>query len=75
MDYVEVVEGIKEGYEADVLDPELQLANGTNRKDNLSDDEDIARPTGNDSDEDFDITKYRDDPNLRLKDSDDTSIR
>lgn len=74
MDYVEVVEGIKEGYEADVLDPELELSGGSNLKDMLSDEEDPAKPPENESDEDFDITKYRDHPNLRVT-SEDASIR
>lgn len=74
---MEVVEGIKEGYEADVLDPELELANDSGRKDNISDEDDTSKPSGYESDEDFDITKYRDDPNLRLKDigEDNTPIR
>ena len=68
------MEGIKEGYEADVLDPELELGGGSHLKDMLSDEEDTSKPPENESDEDFDITKYRDDPNLRLN-SEDTSIR
>lgn len=77
LDYVEVVEGIKEGYEADVLDPEMEeLSNDTSRKDNISDEDDTSKPSGYESDEDFDITKYRDDPNLRIKDiGEDTPIR
>lgn len=73
---MEVVEGIKEGYEADVLDPELELANDPNRKDNISDEDETSKHTGYESDEDFDIRQYQDDVNLRLREiGEDTPIR
>lgn len=53
-----------------------ELSNDTSRKDNISDEDDTSKPSGYESDEDFDITKYRDDPNLRIKDiGEDTPIR
>ncbi|XP_012288677.1 histone-lysine N-methyltransferase eggless [Orussus abietinus] len=60
LDYVEVVEGIKEGYESDVLDPELPL--GTTQDDKRlmipSDEEDGVKRHTNDSDEDFAVGKH-----------------
>lgn len=60
LDYVEVVEGIKEGYESDVLEPEMPLSppEEDKNKSMTSDDEDNAKANGSDSDEDFDIRKY-----------------
>ena len=59
LDYVEVVEGIKDGYESDVLEPEMPISTPEDKKKCLtSDDEDNTKTNGNDSDEDFDITKY-----------------
>ncbi|XP_076233694.1 SET domain bifurcated histone lysine methyltransferase eggless [Calliopsis andreniformis] len=60
LDYVEVVEGIKEGYESDVLEPEMPLSTPEEDKKKCltSDDEDNAKTNGSDSDEDFDIRKY-----------------
>lgn len=58
LDYVEVVEGIKEGYESDVLEPEMppSASKGKN-KSATSDDEDDSK-TNADSDEDYNISKY-----------------
>ncbi|XP_046617566.1 histone-lysine N-methyltransferase eggless isoform X1 [Neodiprion virginianus] len=60
LDYVEAVEGIKDGYESDVLDPDIQndTADESGRKSNAvsEEDEETARETL-DSDEDFNIGK------------------
>lgn len=77
LDYVEVVEGIKEGYESDVLETEVSMSPTDNRQkdivENLSDDEEehTSKDNANDSDEDF-MTRY-----LRssYKKSDSSSIR
>lgn len=65
LDYVEVVEGFKEGYESDVLEPEMPISAGEDDNDKekesvkeVSDEEDTAKESANDSDEDFDINNY-----------------
>ncbi|CAK9831696.1 Histone-lysine N-methyltransferase eggless [Anthophora retusa] len=59
LDYVEVVEGIKEGYESDVLEPEMPLSTPEDKKKSMtSDDDDNSKTNANDSDEDFNISKY-----------------
>ncbi|XP_046146084.1 histone-lysine N-methyltransferase eggless [Osmia bicornis bicornis] len=58
LDYVEVVEGIKEGYESDVLEPEMPVSTSEKNKSAISDDEDNSKNNTNDSDEDFNISKY-----------------
>ncbi|EZA49535.1 hypothetical protein DMN91_006300 [Ooceraea biroi] len=62
LDYVEVVEGYKEGYESDVLEPETPDISATeddNKKSiGVSDEEDSTKKNGNDSDEDFNIDNY-----------------
>lgn len=73
LDYVEVVEGIKEGYESDVLEPEMPISTPEDKKKSMtSDDEDYTRTNTNDSDEDFDISKYA---NFNVVCSDPSSIR
>ncbi|XP_031841422.1 SET domain bifurcated histone lysine methyltransferase eggless isoform X2 [Nomia melanderi] len=73
LDYVEVVEGIKEGYESDVLEPEMPISTPEDKKKSMtSDDEDYTRANTNDSDEDFDISKYA---NFNVVRSDPSSIR
>lgn len=57
LDYVEAVEGIKDGYESDVVDPEPQEDEGEENKEKSTppseeEDEDTAREAC-DSDEDF----------------------
>lgn len=62
LDYVEVVEGFKEGYESDVLEPEMPTS--PTEKDNkkkttdVSDEEDNTKESTNGSDEDFNIDNY-----------------
>ncbi|KAL0130171.1 hypothetical protein PUN28_002046 [Cardiocondyla obscurior] len=62
LDYVEVVEGFKEGYESDVLEPEMTVSPPTedNKKKNASEEEDNTKESTNDSDEDFNINNYVD---------------
>ncbi|XP_054001755.1 histone-lysine N-methyltransferase eggless [Hylaeus anthracinus] len=73
LDYVEVVEGIKEGYESDVLEPEMPISTPEDKKKSItSDDEDNTKTNGNDSDEDFDITKYA---NFNVDSTEPSSIR
>lgn len=55
LDYVEVVENIKEGYEADVLDPDLPV---DSPKERPGEDERGARRKEPDGDADFDIRQY-----------------
>lgn len=58
---MEVVEGFKEGYESDVLEPEMPLpaAEDDKKKPNdISDEEDNTKENTNDSDEDFNIDNY-----------------
>jgi len=59
---VEVVEGYKEGYESDVLEPEtldISATENDNKKTiDVSDEEDNMKENGNDSDEDFNIDNY-----------------
>ncbi|XP_011144404.1 histone-lysine N-methyltransferase eggless isoform X2 [Harpegnathos saltator] len=59
LDYVEVVEGIKEGYESDVLETEESMSptDDQEKDDVLSDEEDTSKENANDSDEDY-ITNY-----------------
>ncbi|XP_039301848.1 histone-lysine N-methyltransferase eggless isoform X2 [Solenopsis invicta] len=63
LDYVEVVEGFKEGYESDVLESEMPMspAENDNKKKatGMSDEEeDNTKESANDSDEDFNIDNY-----------------
>ncbi|XP_050588559.1 histone-lysine N-methyltransferase eggless isoform X2 [Bombus affinis] len=59
LDYVEVVESIKEGYESDVLESEMPLSTTEDKKKSItSDDEDNTKINANDSDEDFNVSKY-----------------
>ncbi|KAL6259594.1 hypothetical protein P5V15_009511 [Pogonomyrmex californicus] len=63
LDYVEVVEGFKEGYESDVLESEMPMspAEVTAKKKVASvsdEDEENTKETVNDSDEDFNIDSY-----------------
>lgn len=63
LDYIEVVEGFKEGYESDVLESEMSDSpeeNDDKEKESTkepSDEEDTAKESA-DSDEDFDINNY-----------------
>ncbi|XP_032664339.1 histone-lysine N-methyltransferase SETDB1 [Odontomachus brunneus] len=63
LDYVEVVEGIKEGYESDVLETEMSVSPTDDKQkdtiETLSDDEEEhnSKDNANDSDEDF-MTRY-----------------
>ncbi|OAD54674.1 Histone-lysine N-methyltransferase eggless [Eufriesea mexicana] len=73
LDYVEVVESIKEGYESDVLEPEMPLSTPENKKKSVtSDDEDNTKTNANDSDEDFNISKY---VNFNVDSTEPSSIR
>ncbi|XP_014476372.1 PREDICTED: histone-lysine N-methyltransferase SETDB1 isoform X2 [Dinoponera quadriceps] len=76
LDYVEVVEGIKEGYESDVLEAEepASPADDIDKKDSVSDEEeeDNSKDNTYDSDEDF-ITTYL--KNHSFKTSESSSIR
>lgn len=72
MDYVEVVEGIKEGYESDVLEPEMPVSTPEKNKSATSDDEDNSKNSTNDSDEDFNISKY---VNFNVDSTESSSIR
>ncbi|KAL2725053.1 histone-lysine N-methyltransferase eggless-like [Vespula squamosa] len=60
LDYVEVVEGMKEGYESDVFDSEMSLTPIEDKKKEhaASDEEYNTKNNTNDSDEDFNISKY-----------------
>lgn len=56
---MEVVESIKEGYESDVLESEMPLSTTEDKKKSItSDDEDNAKINANDSDEDFNVSRY-----------------
>lgn len=59
---MEVVEGFKEGYESDVLEPELPLSAAEDdekkKPTEMSDEEDNTKENTNDSDEDFNIDNY-----------------
>lgn len=58
---MEVVEGFKEGYESDVLEPEMPLSAAEDDKKkatDMSDEEDNTKGNTNDSDEDFNIDNY-----------------
>lgn len=60
LDYVEAVEAIKEGYESDVVEPEVQteVVDESNEKTNAATDEEEATQNNTlDSDEDFNIGK------------------
>lgn len=62
LDYVEVVEGIKEGYESDVLESEMPMSDTTEDKKksaDASEEEDNTKETDEaNSDEDFNINNY-----------------
>ncbi|KAG5343984.1 SETB1 methyltransferase, partial [Acromyrmex heyeri] len=63
LDYVEVVEGFKEGYESDVLEPEILMSpteddNKKKATDVSDEEEDNTKESTNDSDEDFNIDSY-----------------
>ncbi|XP_018338470.1 PREDICTED: histone-lysine N-methyltransferase SETDB1 isoform X2 [Trachymyrmex septentrionalis] len=63
LDYVEVVEGFKEGYESDVLEPEILMSpteddNKKKTTDVSDEEEDNTKESTNDSDEDFNIDSY-----------------
>ncbi|XP_017890661.1 histone-lysine N-methyltransferase eggless [Ceratina calcarata] len=58
LDYVEVVEGIKEGYESDVLEPEMPLSTPEDKNKLLTSEDEDTSKTNADSDEDFNISKY-----------------
>ncbi|XP_011866930.1 PREDICTED: histone-lysine N-methyltransferase SETDB1 [Vollenhovia emeryi] len=60
LDYVEVVEGFKEGYESDVLEPELSVSSteDDSKKKASDEEEDNTKESTNDSDEDFNIDSY-----------------
>ncbi|XP_018314698.1 histone-lysine N-methyltransferase SETDB1 isoform X2 [Mycetomoellerius zeteki] len=63
LDYVEVVEGFKEGYESDVLEPEISMSpteddNKKKATDVSDEEEDNTKESTNDSDEDFNIDSY-----------------
>lgn len=56
---MEVVESIKEGYESDVLESEMPLSTTEDKKKSItSDDEDNTKINANDSDEDFNVSRY-----------------
>lgn len=58
---MEVVEGYKEGYESDVLEPETPDVSTTEddkKTVGMSDEEDNVKENANDSDEDFNIDNY-----------------
>lgn len=59
---MEVVEGFKEGYESDVLEPELAMSgeedDNKKKSTNVSDEEDNTKESTNGSDEDFNIDNY-----------------
>lgn len=59
LDYIEVVEGMKEGFESDVPVSEIsEIPVEDTTKDNASDEEDNTKENTNDSDEDFNINHY-----------------
>ncbi|KYM98922.1 PREDICTED: histone-lysine N-methyltransferase SETDB1 [Cyphomyrmex costatus] len=64
LDYVEVVESFKEGYESDVFEPEIPTppTENDNKKKKATDvsdeEEDNTKESTNDSDEDFNIDNY-----------------
>jgi histone-lysine N-methyltransferase SETDB1 len=77
LDYVEVVEGIKEGYESDALDPEMALEEGDSDKDNKvekkpEEESEYVKITPNDSDDDFNISKKLQ-RHLNVDDDDDST--
>lgn len=75
---MEVVEGFKEGYESDVLEPEMPLpaAKDDKKKPNdMSDEEDNTKENTNDSDEDFNIDNYVADNNELETTAESSSIR
>lgn len=60
---MEVVEGFKEGYESDVLEPEISMSpteddNKKKATDVSDEEEDNTKESTNDSDEDFNIDSY-----------------
>lgn len=63
---MEVVEGFKEGYESDVLEPEMPLSAAEDKKKttDMSDEEDNTKEN---SDEDFNIDNYVADNNELLE--------
>lgn len=75
---MEVVEGFKEGYESDVLEPEMPLpaAKDDKKKPNdMSDEEENTKENTNDSDEDFNIDNYVADNNELETTAESSSIR
>lgn len=69
---MEVVESIKEGYESDVLEPEMSMSSVEDKQKstNISDED-----KGNDSDEDFNIDNYVSDTREFLGTTESSSIR
>ncbi|XP_015115678.1 histone-lysine N-methyltransferase eggless [Diachasma alloeum] len=58
LDYVEVVENIKEGFEADVLDPDMPIESPSSKERAQEEERSTRRRTGPDGDADFDIRQY-----------------
>ncbi|XP_014205106.1 histone-lysine N-methyltransferase eggless [Copidosoma floridanum] len=80
LDYVEVVEGIKEGYESDVLDPELPLGGDPDsdpkyKEKGKHDDTESHKTGSNDSDDEYKIDKKLQKTLNIDEDSNDGSIR
>ena len=77
LDYVEVVEGIKEGYESDVLEPEITLDDddddSKDKHEKKEEESESQKATPNDSDDDFNITKELQKNNLTIEDMDEDS--
>ncbi|XP_001603698.1 histone-lysine N-methyltransferase SETDB1 [Nasonia vitripennis] len=77
LDYVEVVEGIKEGYESDVLEPEIEPPEDENNEKEKSDKklEDktyVPTPGSNDSDDDYNVSKKLQ-KNLNIEEDEDST--
>lgn len=77
LDYVEVVEGVKEEYESDVVEPDTPMLPEENKtKDKgVSDEEDSKKENANESDEDFNIDNYVSDSKELLDTTEPSSIR
>lgn len=76
LDYVEVVEGIKEGYESDVLETEVSVSPTDDpKKGNASDEEDTSKNNAKDNDDDDEdyMTNYIKRRNQRFKSSAESS--
>ncbi|XP_034935600.1 histone-lysine N-methyltransferase eggless [Chelonus insularis] len=75
LDYVEVVEGIKEGFEAEALEPDLPLNEPIKEKKIEEERSPSGRKKTNDSDEEFNIQAFNSEYSKLETDSDSTSMK